>query len=108
MKSKYNKKQPDYLLSNNVFGNSCCWIIRFIINIFEDIVYSSQDLLPKHSHNREQRTSICNFVLFYLTTVTGQYEYVTISDATLPSNIFLNPEFPLLPITIRSTSLSSA
>jgi hypothetical protein len=47
-------------------------------------------------------------VYIYLTTVTGQYEYVTMSDATLPSNIFLNPEFPLLPITIRSTSLSSA
>ena len=45
---------------------------------------------------------------FYLTTITGHDEYVTTPEAVLPSNSFLIPDRPLVPITIKSTSLSSA
>ena len=45
---------------------------------------------------------------FYLTTVTGHDEYVTTPEAVLPSNSFLIRDRPLVPITIKSTSLSSA
>ena len=44
---------------------------------------------------------------FYLTIVTGHDEYVTTPEAVLPSNSFLIPDRPLVPITIKSTSLSS-
>jgi hypothetical protein len=44
----------------------------------------------------------------HFTTITGQCAYVTTEDAILPSNNFLNPDLPLVPITIKSILFSSA
>jgi hypothetical protein len=38
----------------------------------------------------------------YFVTKTGQFAYVTTSEAVLPNNNFLNPDLPLVPITIKS------
>ena len=37
----------------------------------------------------------------YFVTKTGQFEYVTTPEAVLPNNSFLNPDLPLVPITIK-------
>ena len=47
-------------------------------------------------------------LLNYFTTITGQCAYVTTSDATLPSNILVIPDLPLVPIIIKSTFSRSA
>ena len=46
--------------------------------------------------------------LTYFATNTGQCAYVTMCDATLPSNNLLDPDLPLVPITIKSILFSSA
>ena len=38
----------------------------------------------------------------YFVTKTGQFEYVTTPEAVLPNSSFLNPDLPLVPITIKS------
>ena len=44
----------------------------------------------------------------YLTTITGQWEYVTTPESVLPSSIRLIPEIPLVPNTIKLALFFSA
>ena len=44
----------------------------------------------------------------HLTTITGQWEYLTTSEAVLPSSIRLIPEIPLVPNTIKLALFFSA
>ncbi len=44
----------------------------------------------------------------YFITITVQSAYVTIEEAVLHNNNFLNPVLPLVPITIKSICFSSA
>ena len=41
----------------------------------------------------------------HFTTITGHDACVITPEATLPSNIFLNPDLPLVPVIIKSTFL---
>ena len=62
--------------------------------------------------------SLCNFYSkiylpiggssVHLTTITGQWEYVTTPEAVLPSSIRLIPEIPLVPNTIKLALFFSA
>ncbi|MGA7009788.1 MAG: hypothetical protein WB612_08620, partial [Nitrososphaeraceae archaeon] len=47
-------------------------------------------------------------VINHLTSKTGQCAYVTTPDAVLPRSNLLNPDIPIVPMTIRSISLFSA
>lgn len=44
----------------------------------------------------------------HFVTKIGQFEYVTISEAVLPNNNFLNPDFPFVPMTIKLILFCSA
>jgi len=56
-----------------------------------------------------KKESTGNLAYFsYLTNMTGQVAWVNTDEATLPSNAFLNADWPLVPITIKSTSLFAA
>jgi len=45
---------------------------------------------------------VCFLSSFYLTTITGQYAWVTIPDAVPPNNNLLKPDLPLVPTAIKS------
>jgi hypothetical protein len=51
---------------------------------------------------------IYNCQNIYFVTKIGQSEYVTISEAVLPNNNFLNPDFPFVPMTIKLILFCSA
>jgi hypothetical protein len=64
-------------------------------------IYTAEEIeKAKQSPSFEREYSIYHF-----TTITGHDACVMTPDATLPSNSFLNSDLPLLPVTIRSTSL---